>query len=64
LLKNEEINLEIQRLNASISAKTGISVVSVIEDLKHLAQIAEEKGKYGMAIRCLQLLGEHIGLFK
>jgi hypothetical protein len=45
------------------SERTNLTIQNIIDDLRRMAKSSEDAGQFGPAIRALELLGKHLGMF-
>ena len=64
LLVNVGIQGAIQKAQKSISERNEITVDKLLADLEETRKQSMKKKQYGWALRALELMGKHIGMFK
>lgn len=63
LLGKTHIKVAVADAQAKRAVRTQITAAQIVIDLMRLAKTAEAAGKYGDAIRALELLGKHLAMF-
>ncbi len=63
LLTKANICAELKRRRESLQAQSELTAVSVLKALEGLYEIALKKSKLGDAIRAVELIGKHLGMF-
>lgn len=64
LLQNSKITVRINEIKAEAAKKVTLSVAAVLKDLMTIKSRAMEDGSPAIAIKALELLGKHLGMFK
>jgi len=64
ILKNSLVMAEIERRLAKVAAKADVSKERVYRDLDRQQTGAETALQYGPAVKCTELLGKELGMFK
>jgi phage terminase small subunit len=63
LARHPRIRAEVLKRQEALRRRTETSAEKVIEDLKRLAAQAEAREEFTAAIRAVELLGKHLGMF-
>ena len=63
LIQNPAIKEAVKRLQKVTEIQTNVSIGNVIKELTDLYYESREKGESSTAVRCLELLGKHVGAF-
>lgn len=64
LLAREDIQLRIRELSVSLLEKNEITAESVLRNILHDRELARNRGDVGTAVRCDELLGKYLNLWK
>ncbi len=63
MLAMPKIQEQIRKLQIKVNRKQGVTVDSILNDLKRLQQKAEDEGNYPSALKATELLGKHLAMF-
>lgn len=63
VFNTEKVQARIAELTAAEAKKNTVTIESIRADLMRLAAESEDQGKLNVAVRCLELLGKHVGMF-
>jgi phage terminase small subunit len=64
LISQAHIKDAIQKAQIRVAQRTGITVNKIIDSLSDLYVECIEKKEYSSAVRCLELLGKHVGAWE
>ncbi|HEB02038.1 MAG TPA: terminase small subunit [Nitrospirae bacterium] len=64
LLRNDKVRYAVERFQVEAARGAKVTAQEVLENIRQCGKLAEAKGDYSTALKALELLGKHLGLFR